>query len=145
MITNERQYRIAQAEARKFEDSIAAARDSEPGQNVHPRVHEAMVESLESELAVLQEQLDQYDALKAGKVKGRRVSSLRELPVLLIEGRIAAGLTQRELAKRLDLAEQQIQKYEATMYASASLERLQEVADALGLEIEEQVSYSVPA
>lgn len=145
MITNERQYRIAQAEARKFEDSIAAARDTGPGPDVHPRIHDAMVESLESELAVLRGQLDQYEALKAGHVKGRTVQSLRELPLLLIEGRIAARLTQRELAERLDLAEQQIQKYEAMMYAGASLERLQEVADALGLAIEEAVTYSVPA
>ena len=145
MITNERQYRIAQAEAKKFDQALATARASKPGKDVHPRVHEAMIEALESELAVLREQLDQYDALKAGKVKSRRVHSLRELPVLLIEGRIAAGLTQRELAERLDRAEQQIQKYEATMYAGASLERLQEVADALKLEIEERVSYSIPA
>jgi DNA-binding XRE family transcriptional regulator len=145
VITNERQYRIAQAEAKKFENAVAAAQGSKPGKAVHPRVHEAMIDSLKSELAVLREQLDQYDALKAGKVKGRRVRSLRELPVLLIEGRIAAGLTQRELAERLGLAEQQIQRYEATLYAAASLERLQEVADALGLEIEEKVSYSIPA
>jgi len=143
VITNERQYRIAQAEVKRFEQAIAAARGNKPAKDVHPRVHGAMIESLESELSILRDQLDQYDALKAGRVKGRRVHSLRELPVLLIEGRIAAGLTQRELAERLDLAEQQIQRYEATMYAGASLERLQEVADALELEIEEQVTYSV--
>jgi len=144
VITNERQYRIAQAEAKKFEQAIAAARSGKPGKDVHPRVHEAMIASLESELAVLRGQLDQYEALKAGRVKGRQVQSLRELPVLLIEGRIAAGLTQRELGERLGLAEQQIQRYEATMYAGASLERLQEVADALELEIKEHVTYSVP-
>src|SRR6266542_3984549 len=40
--------------------------------------------------------------------------------------------------------EQQIQRYEATMYSGVSLVRLQEVADALELEIEERVTYSVP-
>ena len=145
MITNERQYRIAKSEAKKFGEAIAAARERGPGPDVHLRIHDAMIESLESELAVLREQLKQYDALKSGKVKSRKVHSLRELPVLLIEGRIAARLTQRELAKRLDLPEQQIQRYEATLYAGVSLERLQEVADTLGLEIEERVKYTVPA
>ena len=142
MITNERQYRIAKSEAQKFEQAIAAARDETPSAGVHPRVHEAMIESLESERDVLREQLDHYEALKAGKVKQREISSLRELPVLLIEGRIAAGLTQRQLADRLKLPEQQIQRYEATMYSGVNLDRLQEVADAVGLQIEERVTYA---
>jgi DNA-binding XRE family transcriptional regulator len=104
-----------------------------------------MIESLESELAVLSDQLEQYEALKSGKVKSREVRSLRDLPIVLIEGRIAARLTQRDLAKRLGLPEQQIQRYEATLYAGVSLERLQQVADTLGLEIEERVTYAVPA
>ena len=145
MITNERQYRIAKSEAKKFDDAITAATERGPGPDVHPRIHAAMVVSLESELAVLREQVKHYEALKGGKVKSRKVQSLRDLPVVLIEGRIAARLTQRELAKRLGLPEQQIQRYEATLYAGASLERLQEVADTLGLEIEERVRYAVPA
>lgn len=145
MITNERQYRIAKSEARKFEQAIAAARGREARPEVDPRIHQAMIESLESEHAVLREQVKRYEALKAGKVKSRRARSLRELPIVLIEGRIAAGLTQRELAKRLDVPEQQIQRYEATLYAGVSLQRLQEVADVLGLEIEEHARYAVPA
>jgi hypothetical protein len=145
VISNERQYRITKSEAKNFEQSIAVARGREPGPGVDPRIHEAMIESLESELAVLREQLDQYEALKAGKVKRRKINSLRELPVLLIEGRIAAGLTQRQLAERLGLQEQQIQRYESTLYSGVGLDRLQDVADALGLEIEETVTYATPA
>jgi DNA-binding Xre family transcriptional regulator len=145
LITNERQYRITKAEAQKFEVAIATARASEPSAGVHPRIHHAMIQSLESELEILRDDLDRYEALKTGKVKKRSVRSLRELPVLLIEGRIAAGLTQRQLAERLALPEQQIQRYESTMYSGVSLDRLQDVADALGLEIEERVTYAAPA
>lgn len=144
MITNERQYRITKSEARKFEQAIAAARGREPSANVDPRIHQAMIESLESELVVLRDQLERYESLKAGKVKSRKARSLRELPIVLIEGRIAAGFTQRELAKRLGVPEQQVQRYEATLYAGVSLQRLQEVADTLGLEIEEHARYAVP-
>ncbi len=145
MITNERQYRITKSEARKFEQAIEAARGREPSPDVDPRIHQAMIESLKSELAILREQLERYEALKAGKVKSRKARSLRELPIVLIEGRIAAGLTQRELGTRLGVPEQQIQRYEATLYAGASLQRLQEVAEVLGLEIEEHARYAVPA
>lgn len=145
MITDERQYRIASAEARKFEEATAAARTRDPNPDTHPRIHKAMIESLESELAVLRGDIDRYEALKSGKIRQRRVRSLRELPVLLIEARIAAGLTQRQLAERLSLPEQQVQRYESTMYAGVSLERVQDVADALELEIDEHVTYAVPA
>jgi HTH-type transcriptional regulator/antitoxin HigA len=143
VITNERQYRIAKSEARKFEESIGAARERGAGPEVQARIHQAMIESLESELTVLRDQLKRYEALKAGKVKSRKARSLRDVPIVLIEGRIAAGLTQLGLAKRLDLPEQQVQRYEATLYAGVSLERLQEVAEALGIEIEEHARYSV--
>jgi DNA-binding XRE family transcriptional regulator len=145
VITNERQYRITKSEARKFEQAVAVARGREPSPDVDPRIHQAMIESLESELAILRKDLDRYEALKAGKVKKRKVHSLRELPILLIEGRIAAGLTQRQLGERLGLPEQQIQRYEATLYSGVSLDRLQDVADALGLEIEESVTYAARA
>ena len=145
MITNERQYRITKSEARKFERSIAAARVREAGSDVDLRIHQAMIESLESELAILREDLERYEALKGGKVRTREISSLRELPVLLIEGRIVSGLTQRQLADRLGLPEQQVQRYESTMYAGVNLDRLQAVADALGLLIEERVTYARPA
>jgi ribosome-binding protein aMBF1 (putative translation factor) len=145
VITNERQYRIARSEARKFEQAVEAARGREPSPDVDPRIHQAMIASLESERDVLHEQIDRYEALRAGKVKTRKVHSLRELPVVLIEGRIAAGLTQRELADRLGLPEQQVQRWESTMYSCVSLDRLQAVADALGIEIEERVTYAVPA
>ena len=42
------------------------------------------------------------------------------------------GLSQKELADRIGLKEQQIQRYEATEYASASLTRIQEIIGALG-------------
>jgi transcriptional regulator with XRE-family HTH domain len=142
VITNERQYRITKSEAKKFAEAISSARESGPGPDVDPRVHQAMIESLESELALLRNQLNQYEMLKAGKVRGRKIRSLRELPAVLIEGRIAARLTQRELAKRLEFAEQQIQRYEATSYAGVNFERLQDVADRLGLELEANVIYS---
>jgi transcriptional regulator with XRE-family HTH domain len=138
VITNERQYRITKSEARKFEQAIAVARGRDRSPDVDPRLHQAMIESLESELAIVCDDLDRYEALKGGKVKKRRIHSLRELPVLFIEGRIAAGLTQRELAERLGLPEQQIQRYESNMYSGVSLDRLQGLADALGLEIKER-------
>jgi len=62
-IRNEAEYERTKIEAEKFEQAIAAARRNTPTPRVHPRVHEAEIEALESELAVLREQLDDYERI----------------------------------------------------------------------------------
>ena len=49
--------------------------------------------------------------------------------------------TQKELAKKLAVAEQQVQRYEATQYKGVSVERLQAVADALKLHVREVITF----
>ena len=69
----------------------------------------------------------EYESLKAGGFELDELNVFAELATFLIKARIARGLSQRELADRIGLKEQQIQygeRYEATDYASASLARL---------------------
>ena len=145
MITNERQYRITKAELKRFEESLAThdARQVSPG--VDTRVHQAMRDAIASEAEELRSQLNHYEQLRDGEIAGREIRSLRELPSALIEARIAARLTQRELAARIGVAEQQIQRWEASQYSGVSLERLQSIADALGVNIHETITYSPAA
>jgi hypothetical protein len=145
MITNQRQYTITKAQLARFEEALAQQTAASPSPDVHPRIHQAMQDATASEILELRAQLDRYDELRSGRVTERTLTSLRELPVALIEGRIAARLTQRELAGRLSLPQQQIQRWEANGYAGVSVDRLQDVADALGLELLETVAYAVPA
>lgn len=145
MIANERQHRIAKAELRRFEEAIEAGREIPPSKNVDPRIHEAMDASLESEAEELRAKIQRYEDLREGRVSHREIEGLRDLPTALIEARIAAGLTQKALAERLGLQEQQIQRWEANLYSGVGVERLQEVADAMGMGVRETVSYAVPA
>ena len=145
MITNERQYRIARAELRRFEEAIEAQRRSLPSTDVDPRVHKAMGTSLQSEAEELRAQIQCYEDLREGRIDHRELEGLRDLPTALIEARIAAGLTQKALAERLGLQEQQVQRWEASLYSGVGVERLQEIIDALGMGVRETVSYAVPA
>lgn len=140
MITNERQYRITKAEAERFRRAIASSesgRDAREG--VHPRLVQAEREALQSQLDDLLAELAEYEELKAGKMPIISVDSFDGLAEGLIKARIAGGLSQKVLAERLNLKEQQIQRYEADRYASASFQRLQEVARALGVEIRKEI------
>ncbi|MGA2928004.1 MAG: helix-turn-helix transcriptional regulator [Solirubrobacteraceae bacterium] len=144
MITNERQYRITKAELRRFEEALAAQAAVGPNPNVHPRIHQALMDATASERDELRAQLARYEDLRSGRVAQRTLHSLRELPVALIEARIAARLKQRELAERLGLPEQQVQRWEANEYAGVGVDRLQAIADALGVEVLETITYAVP-
>jgi transcriptional regulator with XRE-family HTH domain len=143
MITNERQRRVAVGEKTRFEHAIARARTEGPGTDVHPALHDAMIDGMSSQLADLDDELRSYDALRAGRVKGRVLRSFGELADVLIEGRIAARLTQKQLAQRIGVSEQQVQRYEQSRYSAASLERLQIVAEALKLTVGKSIGYHV--
>jgi transcriptional regulator with XRE-family HTH domain len=48
-----------------------------------------------------------------------------------VRARIAAGLTQEGLAEKLGLKRQQIQRYEASEYATASLATVRQIAQVI--------------
>jgi transcriptional regulator with XRE-family HTH domain len=139
MIKNERQYRITKAQAEKFEQSLAQLMASPQAADMHPIERQLHQDAVRSQLDELRMQLSQYEALRSGKESVLHVTSFIALPRTLIQARIAAGFSQKELAERLGLKEQQIQQYEATEYASASMSRVQEVIDALGVLVREEV------
>ena len=143
MITNERQYRITRKKALGFARAIE---EFEAGPNertdVHARLLRAEREAMESQLADLREEMEEYERLKSAKLSVISVASLEELADGLIKARIAGGLSQRALAQRLRLKEQQIQRYEAERYASASYRRLCQVARALEVRIENEILLS---
>lgn len=134
MITNERQYRITKAKTKRFVDALEEfERKADERADVHPRLLLAEREAMEAQLAVLRAEVEEYERVRDAGVSGVVVTSIDELPEWLIKARIASGLTQRELAARLHLKAQQIQRYEAERYASANYQRLCEVAHALGV------------
>ena len=72
-------------------------------------------------------------------LKVLELDSLEGLPKVLIQARIDAGLTQEDLAARLGVKAQQIQRYDASDYQTVSFARLREIARLLGLRIRESV------
>ena len=72
------------------------------------------------------------------------IEDLRGLGPMLIAVRIAQGVSQRELAKRLDVHESQVSRDERNEYFGITLERAARVLDALGARLRSQVKL-VPA
>jgi cytidylate kinase/transcriptional regulator with XRE-family HTH domain len=131
MIRNERQYRITRAEAARFQEAVDAARNAAPKPNVDPLFLQAEIDGLQSQLDEMLEDIRAYESLRDGSQEFPAVLSIQDVPDALIRSRIRAGLTQEELAVRANLKPQQIQRYESTDYASASLSRVTEIARVL--------------
>jgi HTH-type transcriptional regulator/antitoxin HigA len=140
MITNDRQYRSTKAQAARLRSAID---DYDAlvlvGQGLDPIIVEAQRRGLDQQLRELQADIGRYEALRSGTHDRFTAKAITEIGERLIECRIAQNLTQRELALRLGMREQQVQRYEQERYQSASLSRIAEVGRALELVIEAEL------
>ena len=138
MITNERQYRITKAQLERFKSAIDSFDiKAISKKNKSKILARAELDALKSEYEKLMAQIQGYETLRSGTIEVLTASNLEELPAILIKARIVKGFSQRQLAESISLKEQQIQRYEAEKYASANLQRLAEVANALDFNISE--------
>lgn len=92
--------------------------------------------SFDAMISSLNEELEEYESLKTGNLKLLEAKSLEELPKLIIRARIAQHMTQTDLAKKIGIQAQQIQRYEANDYQNISFDRLIEIAKAVGVCVE---------
>jgi HTH-type transcriptional regulator / antitoxin HipB len=128
MIQNERQYKITRSKLKQLSIDRSAL---DLPTDLHPRQILARKNSLDILIGELEQEIVEYNRLKSGRVTQFPIESLQDLPRVAIEARIAAGLTQKELAEKIGVQEQQIQRYEANNYQAVGFDRLQEVMSAL--------------
>ena len=135
MIKNERQYRIAKAQARKFTLALESSVSDNNLAGTHSALNRAVKEALDSQLGDLRSELREYEVLRSGDKSHIDIVGLRELGTGLVKARIARHSSQKKLAGMLGLKEQQIQRYEATDYAGASLHRIIRIFEVLDVRV----------
>lgn len=104
MIKNEKQYRITKAQVRRFEDALAELATQERPSNITPRLWEAQRQAAESQVEELAGRVEAYEQLYMGRSKEVILNAVEDLPKALIRARIAAGMTQEGLARRLGVS-----------------------------------------
>lgn len=136
MIRNERQYKTTLTAIAGFEQALKDRLTvNPPDSGIHPKIWELERLAVEGDLEKMRADVTHYEELKSGLRRAIAIHSWADVPRALIEGRIAANMTQKQLAKKLGIPEQQLQRYEATDYSAASLTRIQEIAACLSLEL----------
>jgi ribosome-binding protein aMBF1 (putative translation factor) len=130
-IANEKEYRNTKAWLRRFQQDVERLKVI-PKETQTPLQH-AQLAAVNSQIEDLEQQLQAYEVLRQEQLAPISTTGISALPELLIQARLASGLTQEQLGQQLKLRKQQVQRYEASRYQSASLERLGQVAAALGV------------
>jgi HTH-type transcriptional regulator / antitoxin HigA len=136
MISNDRQYQQTRKKAAELEQLLTAVENGAAGDD---GFRDIQADGLRSQLDDLRVELAEFDELRSGATTTFESSTLAGLADALIKARIARGWTQADLAGALGVAEQQVQRYEASRYNGASLARLGDVATALNVSVTETV------
>ncbi|MUH01848.1 helix-turn-helix domain-containing protein [Scytonema sp. UIC 10036] len=142
MIKNNDEYQNTRYLVGEFQKSIAAMEKDRQSKNDDFQKWEINRSALQSHLEKLQEEIVEYERILNCNTNHKlqiKVDSLNKLPDALIKARIAAKMTQQELADILGIDEQQVKQYEKTDYQCASFVDILEVSTALGVEFENAV------
>ncbi len=89
--------------------------------------------SYESMIRQLEDEIREYDQLKAGQFTLPPVGRLDQIAPSIVKMRIARGVSQTELARRLGVSKQVISRYEESDYQTVAVATLQEILDAIGV------------
>ncbi|CAK1861384.1 HTH-type transcriptional regulator / antitoxin HigA [Vibrio crassostreae] len=137
MIKNSRQLALTKNQVQEFNTTIHALEEGKS--DTHPLLMQAQKNALIFQRDDLLKEIEEYEQLLSGEFAVFDVDNIADLPKALIRSRIYLGLTQKDLAEKLGMKEQQIQRYENTEYSSASFSTIVSIIRALDLKITEDV------
>jgi transcriptional regulator with XRE-family HTH domain len=134
MIKNDKQYKITKHRIDEFSKMLKRLQSST--EEADPIFQKIQLDAVGSQIIQFEAEIKEYECLRSGVIKKVVAKSLPDFCQSLTKARIIKKWSQADLAKKLKMKEQQIQRYESTNYSGASVERIAEVFAALDLEIQ---------
>ena len=142
MIRNETEYQEASVRLAEERNRLADHRARLKDVGLNDEEIKRVIDPMESFHLQLQEEVESYERLKRGEFED--LDNLRGLGHLLISVRIAQGISQRELANRLNVHESQVSRDERNEYFGITLERAVKILDALDVRLHTKVEIAPP-
>lgn len=133
MIRNEAEYQEALSRLEEERQRLDEHRAHLSGMGLVDEELKRALDPLRSFHLQLEEEVQSYERLKRGDIG--ELLNLHGLGQALIALRIARGLTQRELAARLDVHESQVSRDERNEYHGITVERASRILDALNVRL----------
>jgi ribosome-binding protein aMBF1 (putative translation factor) len=137
MIRNEAEYQLATTRLEEERVRLAEHRDRLKATSLSDDEIKRVIDPIESFHLQLKEEVESYERLKRGEFD--ELENLRGLGQMLISLRIAQGISQRDLAKRLGVHESQVSRDERNEYFGITLERTIRILDALNVRLRTKV------
>jgi len=147
MIKTQDEYSITQRWIQQFEGSLAQLErnENEKAKN-DPELRQIYMNEIQKKLEDLKRNLQEYQNLTSHDPRTPilfKIDEINQLPELLIKSRLAAKISQKELANLAGLTEEKIKQYEEKDYEDASFIDVLGVCEALDIQIEEGL-FRVP-
>lgn len=140
-ILNHRDYRLAKVRLTQLQRATGkAGAIASLVEQLPPDAANARRSTLEREFERLREQLAAYERLRSDGLQLGEDIETSELGTVAILARISQQMSQKDLAEKLGIKEQQVQRYEREKYQSISLDRFGRVLAALGVELQPRLS-----
>ncbi len=149
MLVNDLQYQTTKERLEGFKRALAILRDPDNElKKKKPFMWQLNIDALLSMIDDFREQMGEYEELINRDEREPivfEIGSIEELPRILIKARIAAKISQKELADRLEISEQQLKRYENCEYQEAPTTQLLEVSRILGVKVQQKAILAVAA
>ena len=142
MIRSEQQYQSTLDWLQRFEGTVAKLDSDEKLKADDPIRWQFYRDAYQSQVDEFKYEIAEYQRLiNCDRTQDLQieVENLTHLPWALIKARMAAKISQEELAETLGISSQRVKEYEDTDYQCASFVELLEVSVALGVEVEKAV------
>ena len=142
MIKDELEYEVSKEWVEKFNKTIAAMERDEEAKRKDFLKWDAGRGSIQCHLDQLHEEIAEYERLMAwdkSKPIEIVVENFNKLSEALIKARMAAKMSEEELAEILDIDPEHIKEHEKKKYLNASLREILDISLALGLEFKTAV------
>ena len=137
MIRNEAEYKEAVARLAEERERLGEHRARLKEAGLKAEEIKRVIDPMESFHLQLKEEVEAYERLKRGEFE--ELDNLRGFGHLLISLRISQGMSQRELARKLDVHESQISRDERNEYFGVTVERAMKILDALNVRVRTRV------
>jgi HTH-type transcriptional regulator/antitoxin HigA len=128
MIKSDAQRERTVAQIEGFQQALAKVAQEKPDKR-----SAAIRGSYKGMIRQLEDELREYDQVKSGELSLPHVERLNQIAPFIAKVRIAKGVSQTELARRLGVSKQVISRYEESDYQTVAIARLQEILDAIGI------------
>jgi DNA-binding XRE family transcriptional regulator len=137
VIHSEKEYREAVGRLAEEEARLDGYRTRLKAEGLAAEAIKRVVNPMESIYLQLREEVASYEKLKRREFD--EIDNFRGFGPMLISLRIAQGITQRELAKRLGVHESQVSRDERNEYFGITLYRAMKVLESLRVHVRSRV------